>query len=97
MTHAAVAPEYRVSARHSPDDVNAPRCEAMMLGGRCRSQGAGEWTLGQTERRVVLCDDHRLSFEEQMRRPLDWHPFIPDDVRERIADRVRRMAARYFG
>lgn len=86
-----------------PDDLNRPRCD-LLTGGdpdRCLAQGSGEWVIGSTSprKRIVLCEDHRLSLEEQMRsHPLeDWVPFLPSETRVRIAYMLERVAAGVFG
>ena len=86
-----------------PDDLNRPRCDSLEVPEpqtRCLAQGAGSWRvgLGSRPRDVVLCEDHRLSLEEQVRGPLEpWVPFHPPHVQARTAYMLERMAAGAFG
>lgn len=86
------------------DATNEPRCELLSERDdegnrqRCRAQGAGEWRPSDTVA-VVLCDDDQryLSVQLNGMRDDEWHPFLSAHELERIADRVERMAAGYFG
>jgi hypothetical protein len=81
------------------DEANAPRCDLMSRpdGGRCLAQGAGVWRPSKAVS-VVLCDDDQRELDDLLRGMGDeWTPFLSTRDRERIAERLERMAAGAFG
>ena len=82
--------------------MNEPRCESMSRpdGGQCRNQAAGHWPIQGTKRVIPLCDDCRLSLDEQGKgRTIvePWEPLHPDPVQSAIARRLELMRQGAFG
>lgn len=81
-----------------PDDLNRPRCDRGRGPDRCRAQGSGSFAAPGRDRRIVLCEEHRLELEEQLGRELvDWQPDHPSHVQARTAAMLERMAVGYYG